>query len=155
MFSDIPLEKAELHISPQIVAYVEENKSLTFTCTASALQFSFISWKKAGDIMSNDLLKNTCVDFNNGIDLAIYQFFCSGNLFNWTILQVTKQQHGDEWFCRTNDWQGTESIKTRIFVKGNCFVFTTVADTCIYYWHKGRVIYYPGGGRGGFGYSFK
>ena len=144
LFSDIPLGKAELQISPQVVAYVEENNSLTFTCTATALQFSLISWQKACERTTNTLVKGTCADFNSDINLAIYQFSCSGNLFNWTILQITKQQHGDEWFCRTNDLQGIESIKTRIFVKGNCFVFTTVADTCKYYWHKGRVIYCQG-----------
>ena len=121
LFSEIPRGKAELQISPQVVAYVEENNSLTFTCTATALQYSLVSWGKAGGMTSNDVLKDTCVDFNKRIDSAIYQFSCSGNLFNWTILQVTKQQHGDEWFCWTNDLQGTESTKTRIFVKGNLF----------------------------------
>ena len=101
---------------------MKENKSLTFNCTATALQFSLISWGKAGGMTSNVLVKDTCEDFNNKIDSAIYQFSCSGNLFNWTILQVTKQQHGDEWYCLTNDLQNSKSTHTRIFVKGNCFV---------------------------------
>ena len=136
-FPEIPPGKAELHISPQVVAYVEENNSLTFTCTATALQFSLVIWKTTGDLTDKTIVKNTCADFNNDTDLAIYQFSCSGNLFNWTILQVTKQQHGDEWFCRTNDLNGTESIKTRIFVKGNCFISSGVC-VCV-----------GGGGAGG------
>ena len=101
---------------------MEENKSLTLTCTVTALQFSLISWQKAVNPPTYTLVPTTCADFNNDINLAIYQFSCSGNLFNWTILQVTKQQHGDEWYCKINDQQNTASIKTRIFVKGNCFI---------------------------------
>ena len=125
IFSEIPPEKAELQIYPQTVGNVEQNNRLTFTCTATNVLFNLVSWIKAGAVKTYDIRTDTCESFNNDIDFAVHQFSCSRNVLTWTILKVTKHQHGDEWYCKTNDLLSTESSKTRIFVKGNSFAFTT------------------------------
>ena len=122
-FAEITQGNAGLQIAPKPVGYVEEFHPLTFSCSASNVLLNLVFWRKIDSIRSFDIVTGSCTSFNNDIDTAVYNFSCSENLLTWTILHVTRQQHGNEWYCKINDMLSTESSRTKIFVKGNTFVF--------------------------------
>ena len=125
LFSDVPPGTAVLQISPQGVAYVEENNSLMLSCRATDIAFHLFRWRTAGDGHSYDIYKSNgaCSAFSP-IDSSLYRFYCIGNMSIWIIRHVTRQQHDDEWYCGIDDVQASESRRTRIFVTGNNFVIT-------------------------------
>ena len=103
---------------------MKENNALTLTCHVTDISYTLFQWKNTGDGNSYDIYRRSndaCFRFSAIIDFTLNQFSCSGNNISWTIRNVTRQQHGDELYCMTNDLAASESSKTRVFVIGNNF----------------------------------
>lgn len=84
---------------PYPTAVVTESDSVTIMCSYNETgSIPCILWFKNDNTVLS--LRGDCTQVGSVSNFSQYNYQCiSGTLFTWTILHVSEDQHGDQWFC--------------------------------------------------------
>lgn len=119
IFSEVVVSRNILQITPYPNVNVRERSSVDLNCTYSgSSDFTLLRWVCNKNTQFG-FLRSTCSPFGSPPDPALYQFYCpSDRKFILTVLNVTRVQHGNTWYCSINSADETQSPTTHIFVTG-------------------------------------
>ena len=119
-------------LTPSPTAVAVKTESLTLTCTDSDPVVRMF-WRKNG-IKFSQIKPNCNILGTSTIDSSLYNYSCiSDREYTWTILSVTKQQHGDNWTCLVADRTGffVGSQATMIYIRGMFLLYKLSLLQCL------------------------
>ena len=107
-----------MQITPYPDVYVTENSQANLTCFYSgpSTDFTLFTWFRN---KTTRFSLHKCRPFGPAPDPVLFQFHCpSDREMILTILNATRVQHGNTWYCRINSVDTIQSPTTHIFVIG-------------------------------------